>query len=154
MTTADRVILFLDACAVVYLIEAEAGFHAHVVGQLRELRGCWPGARLAVSRLSVLECLVKPMREGATDLIAEYRAFFGASDLSVVELDAQVVDLALTLRARHGLRTRDALQAASALALPSDGRRFITNDKGFERVSALNAVILGDTTPSGIEPGS
>jgi predicted nucleic acid-binding protein len=137
------VILFLDACAVIYLIESEASFHKTVVGALRGLRGRFPGARLAISRLSVLECLVKPMREGATELINEYRAFFAARDLLIVELDAQVVDLALTLRARDGLRTPDAVQAASTLSLRADGHRFLTNDRRFERVAALDVVDLG-----------
>jgi predicted nucleic acid-binding protein len=138
------VILFLDACAVIYLIESEAAFHARVVATLRDLRQRFPDARLAVSRLSLLECLVKPMRDGAAELIAEYRAFFAAGDLLVVELDAGVLDLALTLRARDGLRTPDALQAASALTLPADGHRFLTNDRRFARVSTLAVVDLGE----------
>jgi predicted nucleic acid-binding protein len=138
------VILFLDACAVIYLIESEAAFHARVVATLRDLRQRFPNARLAVSRLSLLECLVKPMREGTAGLIAAYRAFFAAGDLLVVELDAGVLELALTLRARHGLRTPDALQAASALTLPADGHRFLTNDRRFARVSALAVVDLGE----------
>jgi hypothetical protein len=56
------VILFLDACAMIYLIESEAAFHARVVVTLRDLRQRFPDARLAVSRLSLVECLVKPMR--------------------------------------------------------------------------------------------
>lgn len=145
--------LFLDACAVIYLIEAETSFHASVLGVLRALRDGFPGARLAVSRLSVLECLVKPTRDGARELITEYRAFFAARDLLVIELDASVVDMALGLRAHYGLRTPDALQAASALTLPADGHRFITNDKSFERVSALSVVTLGARTPSSLGPG-
>jgi hypothetical protein len=48
------VILFLDACAVIYLIESEADFHSTVVAALAELRGRFPEAQLAVSRLSML----------------------------------------------------------------------------------------------------
>ena len=140
-------ILFLDACAVIYLIEAEADFHATVVATLRELRRRFPEARLAVSRLSVLECLVKPMREGTTDLVAEYRRFFAAADLLMIELDALVVESALALRARHGLRTPDAIQAASALTLPAHGHRFLTNDRPLERVAELFVVNLAGTAP-------
>lgn len=141
--------LFLDACAVIYLIEAEGRFHASVVHTLRELRERFPGARLAVSRLSVIECLVKPTRDGAAALVMAYRGFFAAPDLHMIELDAGVVDLALTLRARHGLRTPDALQAASALTLPADGRRFLTNDRRFARVAALDVIDLGGAVPPG-----
>lgn len=144
-------ILFLDACAAIYMIESEAAFHVRVVAALRDLRERFPGARLAVSRLSLLECLVKPMRDGDTDLIAEYRAFFAAGDLLVVELYAKVLELALTLRARDGLRTPDALQAASALALPAAGHRFLTNNRRFERVSALAVVDLGEAPTPDLE---
>lgn len=145
-------ILFLDACAVIYLIESEADFHAAVVATMRELRGRFSQARLAVSRLCVLECLVKPTREGAGDLVAEYRRFFAARDLLMIELDEHVVESALTLRARYGLRTPDALQAASALTLAADGHRFLTNDRRFERVEGLRAVNLVEVTPRG-DPG-
>jgi predicted nucleic acid-binding protein len=133
-------ILFLDACTIIYLIEAEAEFHATAVGRLRDLRAQFPCSQLAASRLSLLECLVKPTRDGETALIREYRGFFAARDLLLVELTAAVVESTIALRVCHGLRTPDALQAASALTLPTDGHRFLTNDRRFERVAGLRSI--------------
>jgi predicted nucleic acid-binding protein len=130
------VTLFLDACIVVYWIEARDPFHARLMGLLRALRRESPEAMFAVSRLSVLECLVQPLRDGDADLIDAYRDFFDAGQLQVVELTAAVVDRAATLRASHGLKTPDALQAASALELPGDVL-FLTNDRRFARVPGL-----------------
>ncbi|MCE2971024.1 MAG: PIN domain-containing protein [Burkholderiales bacterium] len=128
--------LFLDACIVVYWIEARDPFHARLMGMLRALRRESPEAMFAVSRLSVLECLVQPLRDGDADMIDAYRDFFDAGQLQVVELTAAVVDRATTLRASHGLKTPDALQAASALELPGDVL-FLTNDRRFARVPGL-----------------
>lgn len=128
--------LFLDACIVVYWIEARDPFHARLMGMLRALRRESPEAMFAVSRLSVLECLVQPLRDGDADMIDAYRDFFDAGQLQVVELAAAVVDRATTLRASHGLKTPDALQAASALELPGDVL-FLTNDRRFARVPGL-----------------
>jgi predicted nucleic acid-binding protein len=130
------VTLFLDACIVVYWIEARDPFHARLMGMLRALRRESPEAMFAVSRLSVLECLVQPLRDGDADMIDAYRDFFDAGQLQVVELTAAVVDRATTLRASHGLKTPDALQAASALELPGDVL-FLTNDRRFARVPGL-----------------
>jgi len=124
------VTLFLDACIVVYWIEAPDPFHARLMAQLGNLRREHPGATFAVSRLSLLECLVAPVREGDAATIEAYREFFESSDLRIVELSAIVIEHATTLRASLNLRTPDALQAASALALEGD-TLFLTNDKAF-----------------------
>ena len=142
-------ILFLDACAVIYLLEAESAFHGAVVERMRGLRERFADARLAVSRLSVLECLVKPTRDRDSTLIQEYRAFFAARDLLLVEITADVVESALQLRARHGLRTPDALQAASAITLPARGHRFLTNDRSFARVEGLTPILLSPASARG-----
>ncbi|MGB5737590.1 MAG: PIN domain-containing protein [Thiohalocapsa sp.] len=135
-------ILFLDACAIIYLIEADAGFHPSIVATLGSLRARFPGSRLGVSRLSILECLIKPLHDRDGELIDSYRQFFAARDLLMVELDATVVETALRLRVDYGLRTPDALQAASALTIPSASHRFVTNDRRFERVVELESIQL------------
>ncbi len=132
--------LFLDACIVIYWIEAPEPFHARLMQRLRHLRELAPGSHFAVSRLSWMECLVKPRRERDETLADDYRSFFEARQLHVVELTAAVVERATELRARHGLRTADALQAASALTAGSDVL-FLTNDKAFRKVPGLQVEI-------------
>ena len=139
-------IVFLDACALIYLIEAKEPCHGQVVAALRDIHQRHPGARLGVSRLSVLECLVKPLRDGDQGLIGDYRAFFASRDLTLVEITPAVIESALQLRARIGLRTPDAIQAACALAVPDRISLFLTNDSGFKRLDALTVVVLGEST--------
>lgn len=133
-------ILFLDACIVVYWIEAPDPFHARLMKRLGALRTQYPDASFAVSRLSWMECMVKPLRDDDQALISEYNAFFDAAQLRMVELTASVVQRATLLRARYALKTPDALQAACALELPGESL-FLTNDKNFKKVPGLQLEI-------------
>ncbi|MEN1957638.1 type II toxin-antitoxin system VapC family toxin [Luteimonas changyuni] len=134
-------ILFLDANALIYLIEGAEPFVSRVRGQLRALEAAHPGAHMAVSRLTALECRTGPMKAGDASILSHYDAFFAQPDLVWVELDATVIDLATAIRARHGLRTPDALQAACCLHLGPE-HAFVTGDKAFGRVAGLNVVTL------------
>lgn len=97
--------------------------------------------QFAVSRLSVLECLVHRLRDGDAAAVGRYRDFFSADDLQIVELTPAVIDLATRLRAAHGIRTPDAIQAASALSLP--GRTiFMTGDAAFRKIDGLETLIV------------
>lgn len=133
-------ILFLDACIVIYWIEAPDPFHARLMSRLRELRSRSPEATFAVSRLSWLECMVKPLRENDRELAGEYHEFFDAAPLRIVELTASVIERAALLRAAKRLPTPDALQAASALEIAGDVL-FLTNDRRFRKVPGLRVEI-------------
>ena len=73
--------------------------------------------------------------------LERFEALFAQSDLLVVELSATVVELATQLRANHGLRTPDALQAACCLELGPEAV-MITGDAGFQRVRALQVCLI------------
>ena len=131
--------LFLDACALIYRFEGNAGFRLAAKTLLSSFSTGAAPAVVAVSRLSVLECRVKPLREGDVALLTRYDAFFAAC--KIVELSAAVVDAATTLRVRHTLKTPDALQAASALSLTPDVR-FVTGDQVFRKVAGLDVRLI------------
>lgn len=73
------------------------------------------GLTVALSRLSVLECRVAPLRRGSQVSLVSFSGLFAQSDLQIVELSASVVELPIKLRLNPGLRTPDALQAACFL---------------------------------------
>jgi predicted nucleic acid-binding protein len=135
------VILFLDACIVIYWIEASDPLRTRLTARLHALREQAPDATFAVSRLSWLECMVKPLRDNDEALANEYRAFFEAGQLKVLELTPPVIERAAMLRAKHGLKTPDAVQAACALELGGEVL-FVTSDAGFRRVPDLRVEIL------------
>lgn len=129
--------LFLDACALIYRFEGAHTFRLATTALLKQLTAQQTAVELAVSRLSVMECRIKPLRDGDAALLQRYADFFAS--VQILELDASVVDMATDLRAWHGLKTPDALQAASALVWQRTGDEvlFVTADQGFDRVPTL-----------------
>jgi len=143
------VIAFFDASALIYLIEGSEPFASRVRAELAALAQEHPDVGAAVSRLCWLECRVGPMKTNNAALLTAFDAFFARPDLVWVELNREVVELAAAIRARHGLRTPDALQAASCLQL-GDRHVLLTGDATFRRVEGLNVVVLGSSTESPI----
>jgi predicted nucleic acid-binding protein len=135
------VIVFLDASALIYLLESEEPFRSRVHDRLSTLADQNAELRLAISRLTWLEARVGPMKESETDLLRTYDAFFARPDLIWVDLSRDVVELATVIRVRHGLRTPDALQAACCLQLGEE-HRFMTGDATFQRVAGLQVEYL------------
>lgn len=77
------------------------------------------------SMLLVPEVLIKPMRFGATEEVADLRRLLGRLDLRPVS-DA-ITEAAVDLACRCGLETVDAVHLATALLAGAD--RFITNNR-------------------------
>ena len=100
-------IAFLDASALIDLVDGEPQWAEATQATLQQLAVEAPDLTLAVSRLSVLECRVAPLRRGDQAILDRFEALFAQPDLLVVELSASVVELATQLRANHGLRTPD-----------------------------------------------
>ena len=134
-------IAFFDACALIYLIEGKEPFAGHVRSQLARATQAYPSIGAAVSRLSWLECRVSPMKSNDMGTLALFDTFFASPDLVWVEMNREVVELAAAIRVRHGLRTPDALQAASCLQL-GPNHLFLTGDAMFRRVQGLNVALL------------
>lgn len=128
--------VFLDASAVIYLLEGTPPVHEAVAEVLAGLRGTQQDPQLTVSGLSLLECRVRPLREGDRAVLARYENFFADPGLFVVSLDRAVLDRATRLRAERGLKTPDAIQAACALER-GEGIPFVTGDRDFSRVPGL-----------------
>jgi predicted nucleic acid-binding protein len=137
------VIAFFDASALIYLLEGEPPFGERVRADVAEMEHTHPGmgVGVALSRLSWLGCRVGPMKSGDAVSLALFDAFFARPDLLWVELAREVVELAAVIRVRHGLRTPDALQAASCLQLGA-AHLLLTGDAIFERVHGLNVRVL------------
>jgi predicted nucleic acid-binding protein len=135
------VIAFFDASALIYLAEGREPFASGVRRQLAAATGAHPDIGAAVSRLTWLECRVGPMKANDSAALAAFDAFFARPDLVWVELSRDVVELAAAIRVRHGLRTPDALQAASCLQLGA-AHLFFSGDAAFAKVSGLQVRLL------------
>ena len=134
-------IAFFDASALIYLIEGKEPFASKVRKELAASASKYPEMGAAVSRLTWLECRVGPMKSNDSQTLAAFDRFFARPDLVWVELTRDVVELAAAIRVKHGLRTPDALQAASCMQLGGD-HLFLSGDGAFKRVGGLNVKLL------------
>ncbi len=134
-------IAFFDASALIYLIEGAEPFATKVRKDLATAAKKHPDLGAAVSRLSWLECRVGPMKDNNSATLAAFDSFFARPDLVWVELSKDVIELAAAIRVQTGLKTPDALQAASCLQLGGE-HLFLTGDSAFMRVTGLNVKVL------------
>lgn len=134
--------IFLDACIIIYWAEASEPFYSKLLAELQRIAEQYPDHTLVVSRLSMLECLVKPMRDNDKKIVTLYQEFFQSPDIAIVEIDASVIDIATQLRAQYNLRTPDAIQAASCLSTNQE-HLFLTNDKQLSVIKELHTIVLG-----------
>ena len=133
--------LFLDANIIIYRVEAVEPFNQQVLAIVQELVELHPNSGFAVSRLSMMECLVTPLRDQNSADVERYRGFFSSTGLQIVEIGSQVLETATMLRARHCLRTPDAIQAASAMSIKGPVT-FLTGDRHFGKVPGLNVRLV------------
>jgi predicted nucleic acid-binding protein len=130
--------IYLDSGVIIRLIEGTAEVRAPIEEHLAKYRG---GAAFAVtSRLSTLECRVKPLRDGQRDVLALYEAFFTSPEVALVEVSGAVIEKATELRAAHGLKAADAIHAATAILFQA--AEFWTADEGFQRCSELHVLLF------------
>ena len=133
-------LIYVDSPAIIDSVERVEPYGALLDPLWRQV-----GSRrrsVVCSELVVLETLVKPMREGNGALVRKLRSVLDSSDVGLVPATRPVWEEAARIRALTGLKTPDALHAATAISVGCD--LFITNDSDFRRVDSLPVVILDD----------
>ncbi len=93
------------------------------------------------SYVTLLELLVKPIREERFDLVEQYKTIL-LTQLEVVALDEAVSLKAAELRAKYEIKTPDAIQLASVIS--KSGDVFITNDRRLDAVQEIKVLSVGD----------
>lgn len=93
------------------------------------------------SYVTLLELLVKPLREKRFDLVERYKMIL-SSQLEMVAIDESVSIKAAELRAKYGIKTPDAIQLASVII--KNGDVFITNDERLGDVKEIRVLTLKD----------
>ena len=99
--------IYLDSCLVIYLVERHPLFYP----VLHNLVASRPHAVFAVSELTRLEVLTRPLRDGDRQLVQRFEVFL--QNQESLPIDDTIVRAALDLRVA-GLKTPDALHVALA----------------------------------------
>ena len=87
------------------------------------------------------ELLVQPYRESDQKRADVFYGLLSTyPNLEWIAPNLEIADVAARFRARHRLRTPDALQAATAAHLQVTG--LVTNDSAFESVDAFETLLL------------
>ena len=126
-------LVYLDASGLIYSVERVEPYRTL-------LEPMWQGAQdgnitIVSSPILVVETLVKPLRDGNTEIEMQYRELFRANAVRLLDASYEVFEDAARLRAETGLATPDALHAATALR--AGCALFVTNDTDFLRVEGL-----------------
>ena len=133
--------VFIDTAPLVYLLEGAKALREPAEKQL----AAWldGGATLHSSTLTLMELLVKPIRDDHPALTQKYQSLF-AHLLSAPpwQLDGAGAVLAARYRAVYHIRTIDAAQLACAVV--NGCNHFYTNDRDLRRVTDIRVVCVGE----------
>lgn len=136
--------VYLDANCFIYSVERIDPYRTFLdtlwqtvsLGQLK----------VVSSELTLLEVLVKPLKVGDMATATIFRMVLRHSpDVQMLPITQTVLEKAANIRATMGLKTPDALHAATALL--HDCALFVTNDSAFRRVSDLTVTVLSEIAP-------
>ena len=132
--------VYVDANAIIYSVERIEPYRGLLAPMWQEARA--GRFTLASSELVVLETLIKPLREGNARLEMLFRSIFVAAEMELIPATLAIWEDAARIRATTGLKTPDALHAASALQ--AECALFLTNDSDYRRVQGLPITGLDD----------
>ncbi len=133
-------LVYLDASSLIYNVERVEPYRTL-------LQPLWLAAQDGVvtivsSPILIIEALVKPLRDGNTEIELQYRELFGADAVRLLDISYPVCEDAARLRAAAGLTTSDAIHAATALR--AGCALFVTKDADLRRVQDLPVNVLDD----------
>ena len=132
--------IYLDASPFIYSVERIEPYQAL-------LEPLWKQAQagqftVVSSELVVSEILVRPLREGNKLAETLFRALLASNEVRLIAATRSLWEETARLRANSGLKTPDALHAASALQ--AECTLFVTNDTDFRRIEGLPVAVLND----------
>ncbi|WP_257666690.1 type II toxin-antitoxin system VapC family toxin [Parapedobacter tibetensis] len=133
--------VFLDTAPLIYFIEGHSDYQ-------EKLMECFVANdngdfTFITSSITLLEVLVKPLKEGKPKLVSQYKEILlSASGINLAEISHDIAEGAARLRAKYNLKTPDAIQIATALENQAD--YFFTNDHRLAVVKEIAIITLLD----------
>ena len=131
--------IFLDSAPVIYFVENHPAY-APVLSEI--FRRIDSGQLLAVtSPITLAECLVLPIRQGLTQLEANFQELIVRGNNTLfTAIDHSCAWQAAKLRAQYNITLADALQIATAMRVDCDA--FLTNDAALLRVQDVKVLLV------------
>lgn len=136
-------VVYVDTAVVIYSVEFNPDYWQLLQPLWAKLQA--NEISIASSKLTLMESLVVPLKNGNTVLINAYEQLL-SSQVTLIPISQTILKSAAQLRATTNLRTPDAIHAATAL--DAGCTLFLTNDRGFRNVPNLPVVILSEVLAS------
>ena len=129
----------IDTNVFIYALEANPRYATladHIFSWLEQT-----GHKGVASTITMTELPVQPYRAGDEQQVDEFYGLLSTyPNLDWIAPDLEIADMAARIRAKHGLRTPDSLQAATAVRSHVTG--LVANDPVFGRVDSFETLVL------------
>ncbi|MGO9934431.1 MAG: type II toxin-antitoxin system VapC family toxin [Steroidobacteraceae bacterium] len=134
-------LVLIDTALWIYHFERHSRF-GYAAGKIIE--GLEAGRfRGVASELTLLELTVRPLQLARQDIADEYELLLDHfPNLELAPVTRDILLLAAGLRARHRLRTPDAIQVATAIQ--RGATLAVTNDDAWRTLPVIETIILSD----------
>jgi predicted nucleic acid-binding protein len=134
-------VVFLDTAPLIYFIEGHSKYQ-NLLSNLFDFNDKG-GFSFITSSITLLEVLVKPLREGKADIAKQYRNILpNAPGIEVFDVTSATSEIAAHLRAQYRFRTPDAIQLAISIETGAD--YFLTNDNRLKSVSEIVVITVDE----------
>ena len=131
--------IFIDTAPLIYFIEDNSEY----TQKLDELFCSKNNCQFITSVITLSEVLVMPLREGNIRLAKQYENILTqTNNFQIYEINQPIAKETAVLRAKHLIKTPDAIQLATAKYYSAD--YFLTNDFKFKIDNDLNVILLAD----------
>ncbi len=131
----------LDTAPLIYFTE-QNGAYLEMVDPFFQALGNGE-LQVVTSVMTLLEVLVRPIRDGNLTLAQTYRDFLlNTTNVAIYDISQEIAEDAARLRALYKIRTPDSVQLATAIH--EKATFFLTNDIVLASLSNIKILVLDD----------
>lgn len=131
--------VMIDTAPLIYFIEE----HEKYLDILRDtFSKIDSGQKTGITSIvTLIEVLVKPLKDNNQKLVNEYQNIITASrNILLVDITQNIGKKAAELRAKYNILLPDAIQVA--VGIMNDADIFLTNDESLKKVTEINVAVL------------
>lgn len=134
-------IVFLDTAPLIYFIEGNSGYQEKLEKLFKLNDENY--FKFLTSVITLLEVLVKPLKDGETSVVAQYKTILANADgIDIFDITTPIAVKSAEIRAKYNIRTPDSIQVATAIACNAE--YFLTNDFGLKSITEITVITLAE----------